>query len=67
MLNAAVEDDGIGFEPARADSRNTGSGIATMRERAALIGGQLTVASVVGHGTRVELAVSLLGHRNEDR
>jgi signal transduction histidine kinase len=67
MLNASIEDDGTGFEPARADSRNTGSGIATMRERAALIGGQLTVASVVGHGTRVELAVSLLGHRNEEQ
>jgi two-component system sensor histidine kinase UhpB len=47
-----VDDDGRGFDPARAGG---GLGLTGMRERAVLAGGGLTVRSVPGEGTLVEL------------
>jgi signal transduction histidine kinase len=65
-LRARVEDDGLGFVPAQApDPDATGAGLVSMRERAALIGGRLTIASVPGTGTGMELLVPLPGHRDE--
>jgi signal transduction histidine kinase len=65
-LRAVVEDDGRGFAAAAGGQRGAGgSGLASMRERAALLGGRLAVSSVPGHGTRVELVVSLPGHCDE--
>jgi signal transduction histidine kinase len=65
-LRAWVEDDGRGFVPKqRTDPAFAGTGLTSMRERAALIGGRLTVSSAPGHGTRVELIVSLPGHHDE--
>lgn len=59
-LHAWVEDDGCGFTTGdRANSALAGTGLASMRERAALAGGRLTVASVPGQGTHVELLVPL--------
>ena len=49
-----VQDDGRGFDPARAP--NVGSfGIIGLRERAYLVGGELAIESTPGRGTRVEL------------
>ena len=53
-LWAEVSDDGSGFEAA-AD----GTGILGMRERAAIIGGELLIRSAVGVGTRVRLTIEL--------
>lgn len=65
-LHAWVEDDGCGFAPAEgADLVRSGTGLASMRERAGLLGGQLTVASALGQGTHVELLVPLAGRRDE--
>jgi signal transduction histidine kinase len=62
-LRARVEDDGLGFIPAQApDPDATGTGLVSMRERAALVGGRLTIASVPGQGTGVELLVPLPGY-----
>ncbi|QKG19164.1 histidine kinase [Actinomadura verrucosospora] len=44
-----------------------GTGLVSMRERAALIGGRLTIASIPGQGTHVELFVPLPGHRDATR
>lgn len=64
-LRALVEDDGQGFVHTQtSEPASAGSGLASMRERAALLGGRLTVSSVPGRGTRVELLVSLPGHRD---
>jgi signal transduction histidine kinase len=64
-LRALVEDDGRGFVvPQGGDRGFAGNGLASMRERAALIGGQLTVTSIPGEGTHVELVVPLTGDRN---
>lgn len=59
-LSAWVIDDGCGFSPVRvAGPDAVGTGLACMRERAAVIGGRMTVSSLPGHGTRVELHVPL--------
>jgi two-component system, NarL family, sensor histidine kinase UhpB len=47
----AISDDGAGF----TSGREGGLGLSGMRERALLVGGELTVQSSRGHGTRVEL------------
>lgn len=49
-----VSDDGTGFDPGLASS---GLGLASMRERAAAVGGTLQVTSAPGAGTQVRLAV----------
>lgn len=59
-LSAWVIDDGCGFSPAPAAGGGaSGSGLASMRERAALVGGRVVVASMPGHGTRVQLHLPL--------
>jgi two-component system sensor histidine kinase UhpB len=47
-----VTDDGVGFPDATASDS---SGIRGMRERALLVGAQLTVRAVEPHGTEVTL------------
>jgi signal transduction histidine kinase len=54
-LLVEISDDGKGFE---AES-SPGVGLSSMRERAALIGGQLEIESEVDQGTRVWLRVHL--------
>ena len=51
-LELRVSDDGVGWDGGRDDER---LGIAGMRERALLCGGELTVESQPGAGTRVTL------------
>lgn len=55
-VKATVEDDGRGFDPADASG---GTGISSMRERAALLGGSLMVTSASGQGTRIEVSIPL--------
>ncbi|MCZ7574282.1 MAG: histidine kinase [Ardenticatenaceae bacterium] len=57
-----IEDDGAGFDPeavrpARDGTR--GLGLASMRERASLAGGEVHIRSQAGHGTRIEVEVPL--------
>ena len=49
-----ISDNGTGFER----PRRGGLGLSGMRERALLTGGQLTIFSSKGNGTRVELTMS---------
>jgi len=53
-VELAVVDDGRGFA---FDEAEGGLGIAGMRERALLVGGELTIESRPGRGTTVRLAV----------
>jgi signal transduction histidine kinase len=48
----AVEDDGLGFDPAALKGRRS-LGHASMRERVRLAGGELDIESAPGHGTTV--------------
>jgi signal transduction histidine kinase len=52
-----ISDDGIGFALEEVAQRRPGMGLFTMRERAGLVGGRLTVQSSSGQGTRVTVAV----------
>jgi signal transduction histidine kinase len=52
-----VADDGAGFDPAAATGR--GRGLASMRQRAAAVGGTVRVTSAPGRGTAVRLTVPL--------
>lgn len=64
-LSGWVIDDGCGFSPAfAAQGATSGSGLASMRERAALVGGRLVVSSMPGHGTRVQLHLPLPDHQH---
>ena len=58
-LRASVVDDGRGFDP--AVGRHGGTGLLSMRERAALLNGSLMLTSTPGRGTHVELFVPLTG------
>lgn len=58
---AIVEDDGTGFDPDSALARDASHlGIAGMRERAGILGGELTIESSAGGGTtlRIQLPVT---------
>jgi signal transduction histidine kinase len=47
-----IADDGIGFDLATAPERG-GMGLSAMEERAAEMGGRLTVEGAPGSGTRI--------------
>lgn len=53
-LSLSIEDDGIGFDPTKAE-KPTSTGLLSMRERAAAHGGTLVVDRPRGRGTRVRL------------
>jgi signal transduction histidine kinase len=49
-IDFAVEDDGIGFDPAASSD---GVGLVNMRDRIAAVGGELLIDSLPGRGTSV--------------
>jgi signal transduction histidine kinase len=56
-----IEDDGRGFseDDTGGHSQESGLGLTSMRERAALVGGSLKVESAAGRGTSVSVRVKL--------
>jgi PAS domain S-box-containing protein len=58
QVELSIEDDGRGLGPAGPPARR-GFGLRTMQERAQRIGGQLTIASEPGQGTRVVAAAPI--------
>jgi PAS domain S-box-containing protein len=65
-LHLSIEDDGVGFDP-KAVGGKARLGLVSMQERVRLAGGNLSIQSKPGHGTRIELRVPLLdeSHRPE--
>jgi signal transduction histidine kinase len=65
LLELVVEDDGVGFDPDLpvGAGPHGGFGLAGMRERAALLGGQLALDSAPGRGTRVVVRVPVAAER----
>jgi signal transduction histidine kinase len=59
-----VQDDGKGFSR-ESDTWHAGLGLASMEERARLIGGSLVVTSAAGAGTRVHVRLPLPAHHEE--
>jgi Signal transduction histidine kinase len=66
VLELTVEDDGVGFDAAAAPPSGH-LGLANLRERATAIGGELTIDTVPGRGTRIGIRVpqSFQDHRQE--
>ncbi len=61
-----VADNGRGFDLAANHNSDGHFGLSTMRERAEVIGGTLTVASAPGAGTKVIVKFPLAGGAGED-
>ena len=61
-LQLAVQDDGVGFDPAAVRGRRS-LGHASMRERIHLAGGELDIESAPGQGTTVVAWVPLAEER----
>ncbi|MDS4071335.1 MAG: ATP-binding protein [Candidatus Competibacter sp.] len=59
-VQLAVQDDGCGFDPARQRNRPS-LGLASMRERVQLLGGELDVESAPGQGTTILAWVPVQG------
>lgn len=55
-VHASVIDDGIGFDTER---HGQGGGLASIRERAELLGGGVTLSSAAGAGTTVRMLIPL--------
>lgn len=54
-----IDDDGIGFDPAKIDSgaSKSGMGLGNMREMAEFAGGLMTIESCPGRGTRISVSI----------
>jgi signal transduction histidine kinase len=62
LMQLTINDDGMGFDPDRHPARPKGQGglgLLGMRERAAYVGGTLTVKSVRRVGTEIEVRIPL--------
>ena len=62
QIRLAIRDDGVGFDPSAPRTRDResgGFGLINMRERARLLGGELTAQSEPGQGTLVEAVLPL--------
>jgi len=57
VLVVEVNDDGIGFDPERAELRSRHLGLTSMEERARELGGRLAIRSAPDAGTTVRLEV----------
>jgi signal transduction histidine kinase len=60
-----LTDDGKGFEPIEiitSNSEGGGLGLAGMKERAAIVGGQVTINSILGEGTNITVVIPLSTH-----
>ncbi|HEY6951226.1 MAG TPA: two-component regulator propeller domain-containing protein [Bacteroidota bacterium] len=62
FLRLSIEDDGRGMPPGNGQGR--GLGLSSMNERARILGGEFSVDSNHGKGTRVHLTIPLPGTNN---
>jgi signal transduction histidine kinase len=60
-LDLVVEDDGCGFDPSAQLMGRRTLGLTSMRERAALLGGDCTIGSAPTQGTTVRLRLPVAG------
>jgi PAS domain S-box-containing protein len=63
---AEISDEGRGFLQSQALEAGGGLGLVGMKERAAMVGGRLTIDSEPGEGTRVRVTVPVLGWEKRD-
>jgi signal transduction histidine kinase len=65
-IRIAVEDDGVGFDAAAQAAAPQGAGLASMRERTRLLGGELAITRPATDGTHVQIWIPLREHRHVD-
>lgn len=58
-----VRDDGVGFDPVLV--RKSGFGLVGIRERVAMLHGELTVESAIGRGVRIRVELPLESEAND--
>ena len=58
-IEILIEDHGVGFDPDMALTSVKTTGLANMRERLELLGGELSVESVQGEGSRLRAQIPL--------
>ena len=66
-LDITIEDKGVGFDPQALTQRVSSVGLDSMRERAGLLGGHLSVFSVPGQGTTLKVQLPLVANREGRR
>lgn len=66
-LGVQVEDRGRGFDAQQALAAAASNGLSGMRERAELLGGQFTIDSTPGQGTRVTVEMPLQHRGGKER
>jgi PAS domain S-box-containing protein len=59
VLHMYIVDEGTGFEAEEAIAAGLSTGLAGMRERATLLGGDLRISSIPGAGTTIEVELPL--------
>jgi two-component system, NarL family, sensor kinase len=52
-----ISDDGVGFQPEQLPALQTGIGLKSMQNRAALIGGEFSIHSSKNNGTSISIAM----------
>lgn len=66
-LELRIRDDGVGFEPGRiATDDDRGIGMAGMRDRVELFGGDLAISSAPGKGTAITVTVAFGAQPGDD-
>ncbi|HYR05556.1 MAG TPA: PAS domain-containing sensor histidine kinase [Gallionella sp.] len=60
-----VSDNGNGFDPRQPDSIRGGLGLLTMRERAAMAGGRLSIISGPGKGAQLRVVLDVAQERGD--
>lgn len=58
-LQVRVEDDGVGFDLEQAARKRESFGIFGMRERVALLGGEMEIKTGHGEGTKIEIRIPI--------
>jgi len=56
-IHLKVEDDGVGFDLSKPSRNRESFGLSGMRERVALLGGDIDIDSALGKGARVVVAI----------
>jgi two-component system, NarL family, sensor histidine kinase DegS len=63
-VQATVEDNGSGFNvDDTLKANNNTIGLASLRERIEMLGGEINIQSSLGHGTRVQFSIPITTER----
>ncbi|MBU6400539.1 MAG: hypothetical protein KGS61_09490, partial [Verrucomicrobia bacterium] len=59
LFEILIEDNGRGFDPTLPGIGRNGNGLGNMRRRIENLGGQISINSASGHGTRLRIVVKV--------